>query len=123
MWVPSYKGDFKKLKGKNVKVTHKYNDNEFDSVGSFLDLAWSIDFIKESYIIIKIYNSQKRNNVNTKSIFFIGEYMNALPYKSILKVDIECDEVEDLIKIISKKSLCLDVANIILEFSGKYIPF
>ena len=74
-------------------------------------------------IIIKIYNSQKRNNVNTKSIFFIGEYMNALPYKSVLKVDIECDEVEDLIKIISKKSLCLDVANIILEFSGKYIPF
>ena len=52
MWVPSYKGDFKKLKGKNVKVTHKYNDNEFDSVGSFLDLAWSIDFIKESYIVL-----------------------------------------------------------------------
>lgn len=119
MWIPTYKGDFKKLKDKKVKVTHKLNNREIESEGLLLDFVWDVDFIKESYLVMKIKNSYNKHNKDIKCRIYIGRYLNAIPSKDILQVEIECDEIEDLIK--SKKSISLDVANTILEFSGKYI--
>ena len=121
MWKPIFKGDFKKLIGKKVKITHgirSTNIDQFESEGKLLDIFFENE-INQNIILIKLIKSIRKYG---KGNIFVSKQM-FLPIKGsqITNVEIECFKINDLIKQKSIESLCLDVSEIILAFSGNYI--
>tara|TARA_B100000242_G_C42798844_1_gene371597 strand:- start:188 stop:559 length:372 start_codon:yes stop_codon:yes gene_type:complete len=121
MWKPIFKGDFKKLIGKKVKITHgirSTNIDQFESEGKLLDIFFENE-INQYIILIKLIKSIRKYG---KGNIFVSKQM-FLPIKGsqITNVEIECFKINDLIKQKSIESLCLDVSEIILAFSGNYI--
>ena len=114
MWKPKYNGDFKNLYGKKIIVTYGYDgeNNTKKTEGILTRMGKDSDNILSSVILdIKNTNNHNHNYISSNTICF----------NLISNVEIECDEVENVVKKGSEKGLCLDVSDIILEFSGKYI--
>lgn len=114
MWQPKYSGDFKTLYGKKIIVTYGYDGekNSIKTEGILTRMGKNSDNVLSSVILdIKNNNNHNHNYISS----------NTICCNLISNIDIECDDVEEVIKEESEKSLCLDVSNIILEFSGKYI--
>ena len=121
MWKPIYTGDFKKLVGRKVKTIHGIDCNyidQFESEGNLLDIFFDKE-INEFIILIKITKNIRKYG---KSNIFISNFgFLAIKSSQITSIKIKCLEINDLIRKKSVKSLCLDVADIILVFSGNYI--
>ena len=122
MWNPIFKGDFKKLIRKKIKIVHGSNHaykDQYESEGELLDIFIE-NQINEITILIKVIKNIKKYGTG---YIFISQY-RFLPIKSsqITSVNIESYEIKDLIKQMSIKSLCLDIAYIILDFLDIYIP-
>lgn len=121
MWKPIYTGDFKKLINRKVKTIHgincKYID-QFESEGKLLDIFFDNE-INEFIILIKITKNTRK--YGTRNIFISECGFLAIKSSQVTSVEIECFKINDLIRKKSIKSLCLDVADIILAFSGNYI--
>ncbi len=116
-----YTGDFKKLIGKRIKIIHGLNANyidQFESEGKLLDMSFD-DEINEFIIWIEIIKTTRK--YGTRNIFISRYGSLAIKSSQVTSVEIECFEINDLIRKKSIKSLCLDVADIILAFSSNYI--
>ena len=113
MWKPKYSGDFKNLYGKKILVTYGYDGekNSEKTEGTLTRICKNSNNVLSSVILDIKNTNNNRNYISSNTICF----------NLISNVEIECDDVEEVIKEGSDKSLCLDVSNIILEFSGKYI--
>ena len=113
MWKPKYTGDFKDLYGKKILVTYGYDGekNNMKTEGILTRIGKNSDNVLSS-VILDIKNTNNNGN-------YISS--NTICFNLISNVEIECDEVENVVKEGSEKGLCLDVSDIILEFSGKYI--
>ena len=121
MWKPIYKGDFKKLISNKVKIIHGINCkniDQFESEGNLLDIFFDYE-INEIIILIKITKTTRK--YGTRNIFISKYGFLAIKSSHITSVEIESFEINNLIRQKSIKSLCLDVADIILDFSGNYI--
>lgn len=114
MWKPKYSGDFKNLYGKKIIVTYGYEGekNNMKTEGILTRIGTNSDNVLSS-VILDINNTNNNRNYTSS---------NTICFNLISNVDIECDDVEEVVKEESEKRLCLDVSDIILEFSSKYIP-
>lgn len=114
MWKPKYSGDFKDLYGKKIIVTYGYEGekNNMKTEGILTRMGKNSDNVLSS-VILDIKNTNNNHD-------YISS--NTICFNLISNIEIECDDVENVVKEESEKSLCLDVSHIILEFSNKYIP-
>ena len=122
MWNPTFKGDFKILTGRKIKILHGSNyeyKDQYYSEGELLDIFIDNE-INEIIILIKVVKNIKKYG---PGYIFISKY-KLLPIRSsqITSVNIESYEIKELIKQISIKSLCIDIADIILDFLNIYVP-
>ena len=115
MWKPKYSGDFKNLYGKKIIVTYGSSDekNTNKTEGILTRIGKDANNVLSS-IILDINNTNNHNHNYISS--------NTICFNLISNVEIECDDVENVVKEESEKKLCLDIADVILEFSDKYIP-
>ena len=115
MWNPKYSGDFKNLYGKKIIVTYGYEGekNSNKTEGTLTRIGKDADNVLSS-VILDIENTNNHNHNYISS--------NTICFNLISNVEIECDDVEEVIKDESEKKLCSDISDIILEFSTKYIP-
>ena len=121
MWKPTYTCELEKLKNNKVKIIHGINCkniDQFESEGNLIDIFFD-DKINEYIILIKITKTTRK--YGTRNIFISRYGFLAIKSSQVTSVEIECFEINDLIRKKSIKSLCLDVADIILAFSGNYI--
>ena len=121
MWKPTYTCELEKLKNNKVKIIHGIrctNIDQFESEGKLIDIFFENE-INQYIILIKLIKNIRKYG---KGNIFVSKQM-FLPIKGsqITSVEIECFKINDLIKQKSIESLCLDVADLILEFSGNYI--
>ncbi len=121
MWKPTYTCELEKLKNNKVKIIHGINCkniDQFESEGNLIDIFFD-DKINEYIILIKITKTTRK--YGTRNIFISKYGFLAIKSSHITSVEIESFEINNLIRQKSIKSLCLDVADIILDFSGNYI--
>ena len=121
MWKPIYTCELEKLKNNKVKIIHGINCKNIDQIeseGNVIDIFFD-DKINEYIILIRIIKTNRK--YGSRNIFISKYGLLAIKSSEITSAEIECFKINDLIKQKSIESLCLDVSDIILAFSGNYI--
>ena len=118
MWKPTYTGDLKKLKNNKVKIIHGINCkniDQFESEGNLIDIFFD-DKINEYIILIRIIKTNRK--YGSRNIFISKYGLLAIKSSEITSADIQCFEINNLVRKKCINSLCLDISHIILDFAN-----